>query len=297
MTSTHHHPRNYLSLRLRLRQGIQFNHKSGAIIASMPDVLVPTQLQPWEYRLMLSLNGSVTFVDVVRDVKDKFPNTFEARDVWTLLYWLIEHKLIEEEKSESNQPLSQPLSEPVPAEPERGKGHWIKLPVQVLSILIIGVGAMFATYVATPRLLSFFNDPAGTDVTVVSQAAPVSVTGYREPGIAESEEIEVAANVPVAAPTEPPSPVERLIAMRQELAASQIRRDECYLLDDEKGYRAEVANITRLAEEIGRIRADLFPDSEPSEPELETIDIQGLPVEEGEIRPPTFEARPALDFF
>lgn len=292
MTSTHHHPRNYLSLKLRLRKGIQFNHKAGVIIASMPDVLVPTQLQPWEYRLMLSLNGSLAFVDVVRDVKDKFPNTFEAKDVWTLLYWLIEHKLIEQEETITNIPVA----ESVPAEPERNKKHWAKLPVQVLSILIIGVSAMFATYVATPRLLSFFNDPAVTDPGVeISQVVPISDTAAREPVLAQNDEIEVAASVPTAAPTAP-SPVEKLIGMRQQLAASQIRRDECYLLDDEEGYRTEVANITRLAEEIGRIRAELFPDSEP-EPAADIIEIFGAPVEEEESFPAISEERPALDFF
>lgn len=291
MTSTHHHPRNYLTLKLKLRKGIQFNHRSVVIIASMPDVLVPTQLQPWEYRLMLSLNGGLAFVDVVRDVKDKFPNSFEAKDVWTLLYWLIEHGLIEQEEVENNLPLS----EPVPSDPARNRGHWVKLPVQILSIVIIGVGAMFAAYVATPHLLSFFNEPSGSEPVVeITEAAPVSDTAAREPVLAQSDEIEVAASTPAVEPGERPSPVEKLIAMRQELSASQIRRDEYYLLDNEEGYRTEVANITRLAEEIGRIRADLFPNSVPSE--TETTAISESTADEGAL-PAVPEERPDLDFF
>ena len=54
-----------------------------------------------------------------------------------------------------------------------------------------------------------------------------------------------------------PTMIERLLEMRRELAACQIRRDEYYLLNNESGYRTEVSRISELVKEIGKIRAEI----------------------------------------
>ena len=70
-----------------------------------------------------------------------------------------------------------------------------------------------------------------------------------------------SADIPPAPPERSEAEVEKLRkkmeALRQELTACQIRRDEFYIQSNEEGYRKEVEHMTELVRKIGRIESEL----------------------------------------
>ena len=295
-------PRELLPMHLKLRRGLQFDHLSDQVEASIPEILEPTKVTQWQYRLMLTLDGERTLMDVVKDVHSKFPDQFEAGDVWIFLDWMIAHNLIFLAPQTSSVKLEEQVfieNAVLPDEIETGSNsdsHWARIPLQTTAIIGVCLGVGFVTYLTTPTLVDFVRGEKPSPPAVVEDYIDV-VENAREPEMATTSEMELAADAggeliePIATPDqgshpeaaevtdlpheqiepevaeaseepaeepeteEEPDVIEVLMSMRQELVACQIRRDEYYLLNDEKGYRKEVAKISELAKEIGAISA------------------------------------------
>ncbi len=257
-------------MNLKLVHGVQFSNSNGEIHVTAPDAPDSTVIKKWQYRMMLKLDGAQQFVEVVRDVKNECNGEFGATDVWMFLDWLVENDLIEDALIELNLNEDSDGSELHEiVEPEKSKRPWMKVPLQVVGILLFGAFSAVGAYLVTPLVISIFDQPAAASVSE-AEIASVDVnekqnaadsTAVRIPAVAETKEVTFASRAPIKEALPPvkeePSLVEKLIQMRQEMAACQIRRDEYYLLDDEKGYRAEVEKISELAKEIGKIRADI----------------------------------------
>lgn len=268
-------PKKYLVMYLKLRKGIQFTNTSGEIETSLPEVIKPTVIEPWQYRMMLSLDGDDQFIEVVKKVKDQCAGQFEASDVWTFLYWLVDNELLNEVDDipkDDDDALVLPDVIEAEADRDRSMSGWVKVPLQVIAVLIICGFVMYSAYIATPMLLAMFqgND---SDPMAEMTAEVESIQETRMPHFAEMEEVTLASELPTeeeeVVVEEPesvePTIVDRLIELRQEMAACQIRRNECYLLNDEDGYTREVERISELAKEIGQISSDLLdePTQEP----------------------------------
>lgn len=260
-------PRKFLLMNLKLAKGIQFSNPLGEILATIPNQTEPTVIAKWQYRMMLSLDGEQQFVEVVKDVKNECDGEFEATDVWMFLDWLIENDLIEEAELEY-EPESETKAPVLPelVEPAKSTRTWLKVPLQIFGALLICAGAAFGAYSATPILLALFQDEVVTPVEEVIAEVSTPVveeisTAVRTPKLVEPDEVTFASRAPAKEELPPvpeePSLVDKLISMRREVAACQIRRDEYYLLNNENGYRAEVAKISELVKEIGKIRAEI----------------------------------------
>lgn len=267
MKAWNHDPQKLLLMNLKLVKGVQFSNPLGEILASIPNALPATIITKWQYRMMLSLDGNQQFLEVVREVKNDYAGDFTAEDVWQFLDWLIENDLVEAEEMAGADGDSEANSSGLPnvIAPTKTRRPWYKMPLQSIAAISICLIVAFSTYFMTPFLLAIFAPQDDTmqqeDVPVVfAQAIPVKTEtkAVRIPKIAETEEVVVAGRSPIVEELPPlpeePSLVEKLIEIRQQMAACQIRRDEYILLKDEKGYRAEAAKIDELAEEIELIR-------------------------------------------
>ena len=302
-------PREWLPMHLKLRRGLRFNSVCDQIEASLPGVLEATILQQWQYRIMLSLTGEQALIDVVREVKEKFPHHFEAADVWRFLDWLVDKELVcpwvpEEEAAAciaetvyENEAIGQKKWSP-----------WLRIPMQLFAVAVMSLSVATLTYFSTPVILAVFQGEAelehdGGFATVVEESRYPNASIPEEKEVAaiadepeekslppelevemvEPIEIEMPEGTmetipkdeegqePVPAPeqeekTELPegnavkTVADRLTELRQAVAACQIRRDECYLLNDEDGYRKEVEKISELVREIALIRVSLGGD-------------------------------------
>ncbi|MDF1756407.1 MAG: hypothetical protein P1U89_26705 [Verrucomicrobiales bacterium] len=269
MKAWNYDPKEFLTMNLKLVKGVQFSNPKGEILASLPDCLAPTLVTKWQYRMMLSLDGEQQFIEVVRDVKNEHSGEFEATDVWMFLDWLVENDLVENaaiEAADSSEGRSPRL--PHILEPKASTRPWMKVPLQAVGILLACGVSAFGAYKLTPLVIASFNEPvveASSVEVAAAKVEPVKIeeasTAVRTPQIAEAKEVTFAARAKVEEMLPPveeaPSLVEKLVGMRQEMAACQIRRDEYYLLNDEAGYRKEVEKISELVKEIGQIRADI----------------------------------------
>ncbi len=262
-------PKKLLLANLKLVKGIQFSNPKGEILVSSPLRLEPTVISNWQYRLMLSLDGSEQFIEVVRSVKSKFDGEFVATDIWAFLDWMIENDLLEQQiDSPAKTRKRFPLTLPDVIAPQASPS-WFKMPLQVVAISLLCLASIIGSYYATPLLVTLFRDlPAVRSQKAAAEPSKPIVASEKKasrlPEVAETKEVSFASRTPQvleALPALPgdtaaePSMIEKLMEMRHEMAACQIRRDECYLLNDENGYSQEVARITELVKEISEIRA------------------------------------------
>jgi hypothetical protein len=265
-------PKKLLLANLKLVKGIEFSNPMGEILVSMAFGMEPAVIFDWQYRLMLRLDGSTQFIEAVRDVKSQFEGEFVAADIWTFLDWMIENELVEEHKDAvvgSRKGFSLPLVDVIAPQASRS---WFKMPLQIIGVSLLCLASLGGAYFATPVVVTLFKSlpVASSPKMAVESSAPIAATenkASRLPEIAETKEVTFAARAPQgfeALPTLPgdeatgTSLIEKLLGMRQELAACQIRRDEYYLLNDENGYSQEVAKITELVKEIGEIRTQII---------------------------------------
>lgn len=319
-------PRKYLVMHLKLRGGVQFSNSGGTIETSLPDVLDSTEIESWQYHLMLELDGKDQFISAVKAVKDRMGDDFEAADVWTFLYWLIDNELIDKVDPDLDEDEKADLVV-IPEEIEEpSNGGWVKVPLQILTILIVCVIILYVSYVGTPMVQNYVRKMNSEELADIKAA--------RMPQFAEKTEKEVSGIKPMVQdafddlPTIEPieelveEPTEeingpsintdllnRLLEMREEMAACQIRRDEYYLLNNEDGYIKEVDRISELTKEIGQIRMGIeATDNSAAETDApieveqpseaislpETVSMEAIPQPEVDTDTVTETAAPAL---
>ncbi len=250
MKSWTHDPQTFLPQPLKLRRGISFTNTAGTIQASIPDRLPATIIEPWQYRLMLCLDGSQPFVEHVKQVKSKHGDAFDADDVWTFLYWLLENKLVENLPAEVEAEAL--FAEDQPA----GARAWMSVPLQILAISVICLCTAFASYFCTPMVVAYLGIETANDPMSQIAMEADQIRAHRMPEFAKTTEMEVTASADEV--TDPHAALRsQLLDMRREMVACQIRRDEYYLQNDENGYADEVARISELAREIGEINATI----------------------------------------
>jgi len=267
-------PKKLLLANLSLVKGIQFSNPMGEILVASPLGLESTAITTWQYRLMLSMDGSEQFIEVVRTIKSQFDGEFVAADVWAFLDWMIENELVEERRKyadNSSKRFPYPLPDVITQQPARSR---FRMPLQVIGVSLLCLTSLGGSYLATPLLVTLFkSQPAAKKQQVVAPVAKTAAItekkASRIPEVAEKKEVSFASRAPQAFEALPelpgdaeatpePNLIEKLMGMRQEMAACQIRRDEYYLLNDETGYSGEVARITELVKEIGEIRSRII---------------------------------------
>ncbi len=281
------HPRDLLTMNLALRGGIEYRRVAGSVRLSIPGEREPFFIRQWQHQLMSGMNGRKAFVDVVRDVDAQFRHHFRAEEIWKFLEWLIEHGLVKEPAPELNPGGDNRATD----SDRRALLSRLALPLQAAAVLLIGGFVMLFSYVATPYVHALFqsgpvplSEPdiqnaeqilEGIRVPALAEPEPIILAGRAEPmrdlpktpakdadAVAESE-----SALTVGREEDPREElIGRLVSLRRELAECRIRRDECYLQNDEAGYRREVSRISELAREIGRISSSVEDEIRPMIP-------------------------------
>jgi len=221
-----------LPLRLVLSDELRFVREQGRVIAEHPARGCEYVIEKWQYELMISLSGKRTFGEILAEVTSHNSRPIPPED-WLLFYdWLYRQELIRVLPQED---VVYELAVDNSGPRGRGALRWLQrtaLVAACLAILRIAYVGSPALEPAVDRLYAevenWFESPASRPEVLAERRMAADPSSVRELSLAGSGA--AAEGSPVS-------------ALREELAACRLRRDEFYPQNNEEGYRREVARL------------------------------------------------------
>ncbi len=225
-----------LPLRLRVQEELKYFQEGDEIYAESAHRECDYVLHPWQYEMLIRMNGRSTFGQLIEEIAPELPHEFTPGD-WLHFYnWLYEERLV--------------VCAPDPVfEVVKPAGDWKYNLARNTAIALLVFGILRISYVIAPAFepamdrvyseVEIWLQPGASDSSTESKRTLASGGSVKEFSVSGSA-VENAA-------------VEKL---RAQLASCRVRRDEYYLQNDEQGYRREVKRMGALAREIGEFGAE-----------------------------------------
>ena len=231
-----------LPLRLRLREELQYFREDDTIYAESREKECDYVLHSWQYEMLIRMDGSLTFEQLIEQVGPDLPCDFGSDD-WLAFYaWLYSEKLIVCEATAVFE-----IVKDHKRSKKIKKGLFAALKMTAILMLVMGV--LRISWVIAPAFEPGMDRVyASVENWFLPQPAGVSrESGQKLPSDSGVTEISLSGAVPR---------YEAIEKLRRQLAACRVRRDEYYLQNDEAGYRREVRNMGELARQIGGLDAN-----------------------------------------